>query len=151
MIYQVLLALALTSNIGCKNVNDKKPAVIDWEQNNFGIRTAHTEGHEDLLNNVNIDRNAPQIPKRLKSLRHQPRRKVTQSSITRNKLKIRSRIDSKTNSDDKPNKIEKTNQDQSKNDSGSSIRKDLRTSVRQKSSGINKKEENVRYARFRYK
>ena len=85
--------------------DDQKPAVVDWEKNNFGIRTSHSQ--QNGLNNVNIDRNAPQIPKRVKPLRHEPRRKVIKPALTRNKLRIRS----KSKSEEEPSELEQTPSD----------------------------------------
>merc|ERR1712106_249391 len=82
----VLLFLGVSSE---ESKDEKKPAVVDWEKNNFEIRTSHS--HADGLNSVNIDRNAPQIPKRVKPLRHEPRRKGIKPALTRNKLRIRSK------------------------------------------------------------
>ena len=84
--------MVLFLGVNCDGEKDaeKKPAVVDWEKNNFGIRTSHS--HEDVLNNVNIDTDAPQIPKRVKPSRHEPRRKLIKPTITRNKLRIRSWI-----------------------------------------------------------
>merc|ERR1712106_208772 len=108
---RILLAVVFILGVSCQNLEDvdKKPAVVDWEQNNFGIRTAHSGSQEDLLNKVNIDSNAPKIPKRAKTLRHQPRRKLTKPIVKRNELRVRSR--SRTKSDEKPTEPVNTNKD----------------------------------------
>merc|ERR1712106_304639 len=85
---QVFMVVILFLGLSIEESQDKKkPAVVDWEQNNFGGRTSHS--HADGLNNVNIDRNAPQIPKRVKPIRHEPRKKLIKPTVTRNKLRIR--------------------------------------------------------------
>merc|ERR1711892_32935 len=85
----VFLFLGVSSE---ESKDDQTPAVVDWEKNNFGIRTSHS--HEDDLDNATIDRNAPQLPKRIKPVRHEARKKVIKPTITRNKLKIRSKLKS---------------------------------------------------------
>merc|ERR1711892_1259819 len=85
---QLLLVVFRLLCVCCEEIkDDHKPAVVDWEQNNFGIRTSHS--HENVLNNVNIDRNAPRIPKRVKPVQHKSERKQIQPTIRRNNLKIR--------------------------------------------------------------
>jgi len=85
---QVFMVVILFLGLSIEESQDKKkPAVVDWEKNNFGGRTSHS--HADGLNNVNIDRNAPQIPKRVKPIRHEARKKVIKPTVTRNKLRIR--------------------------------------------------------------
>merc|ERR1712106_891739 len=85
---ELLLGVLWLLCVCCEEIqDDHKPAVVDWEQSNFGIRTSHS--HENVLNNVNIDRNAPRIPKRVKDVRHKSGRKKIQPTITRNNLKIR--------------------------------------------------------------
>merc|ERR1711892_476026 len=85
---QVFMVVILFLGLSIEESQDKKkPAVVDWEKNNFGGRTSHS--HADGLNNVNIDRNALQIPKRVKPIRHEPRKKVIKPTVTRNKLRIR--------------------------------------------------------------
>ena len=85
--------MVLLLGISCQDIEDaaKKPAVVDWEKNNYGIRKASSGRQEDLLNTVNIDTNAPQLPKRIKAPKHNQRRKLTRPTITRNNLKVRSR------------------------------------------------------------
>ena len=71
----------------CEEIkDDRKLAVVDWELNNFGIRTS--QSHENVLNNVKIDRNAPRIPKRVKPVRQKSGRKQILPTVTRNNLKI---------------------------------------------------------------
>merc|ERR1711892_1098943 len=90
---QICLALIFFLTVSCEESNvEKKLAVVDWEKNNFGIRTSHS--HEDGLDNATIDRNAPQLPKRIKPVRHEARKKVIKPTIARNKLKIRSKFKS---------------------------------------------------------
>ena len=98
----MILFLGVSSE---ESKDEKKPAVVDWEKNNFGIRTSHS--HEDGLNSVKIDRNAPQIPKRVKPLIHEPRRKGIKPTITRNKLRIRS----KSKSEEDPGELDQTPKD----------------------------------------
>merc|ERR1711892_770822 len=81
-----LLCLCLSCEV---SNGEQKPAVVYWEKNNFGIRTYHS--HDDGLNKVNIDINAPEIPKRDKPSRHEPRKKVIKPTITRSKLRIRNK------------------------------------------------------------
>ena len=69
--------------------DEKKVPVVDWEKNNFGIRNFHSEA--DVLNTVNIDKHAPEIPKRMNKSRHKPKRKSTKPPVIHNKLKIRRR------------------------------------------------------------
>ena len=69
--------------------DEKKAPVVDWEKNNFGIRNFHSQA--DVLNTVNIDKHAPDIPKRMNKSRHKPKRKSTKPPIIHNKLKIRGR------------------------------------------------------------
>merc|ERR1712106_1071495 len=95
----VLLCLCMSCN---ESKGEQKPAVVDWEKNNFGIRTSHS--HDDGLNKVNIDINAPEIPKRVKTSRHEPRKKAIKPTITRNKLKIRSTL----KSEKEPSELEPT-------------------------------------------
>ena len=64
---------------------EEKPTVVDWEQNNFGIRTSHTS--QDFLNTVNIDANAPQIKRRKNPSRHKSSRKQHKPPINRNSLR----------------------------------------------------------------
>merc|ERR1712106_886140 len=90
---QIFLVVLLFLTVSCEESNDeKKPAVVDWEKNNFGIRTSHS--HEDGLDNAAIHRNAPQLPKRIKFVRHEARKKVIKPTIARNKLKIISKLKS---------------------------------------------------------
>ena len=112
------MVLFLGVNCEAEKDAEKKPAVVDWEKNNFGIRTSHS--HEDVLNNVNIDSDAPQIPKRVKPSRHEPRRKLIKPTITRNKLRIRSR--NKSESDEEPSELENTTTDHNKEEVRSSGR-----------------------------
>merc|ERR1711892_1029733 len=87
---QLLLVILGLLCVCCAEIkDDHKLAVVDWEQNNFGIRTSHS--HNNILNNVNIDRNAPRIPKRVKPVRHKLERKQIQPTIRRNNLKIRNK------------------------------------------------------------
>merc|ERR1711892_1548826 len=100
---QVFMVMILFLGLSIEESQEKKkPAVVDWEKNNFGGRTSHS--HEDGLNNVNIDRNAPHIPKRVKPIRHEARKKVIKPTITRNKLRIRD----KSKSEQKPSQLENT-------------------------------------------
>merc|ERR1711892_688695 len=102
---QLLLVVLWLLCVCCEEIqDDHKPAVVDWEQNNFGIRTSHS--HENVLNNVNIDRNAPRKPKRVKPVRHKLERKQIQPTITRNNLKIRHKNISE--SVKKPSEFEQT-------------------------------------------
>merc|ERR1712106_782043 len=156
----ILLAVVFILGVSCQNLEDvdKKPAVVDWEQNNFGIRTAHSGSQADLLNKVNIDSNAPKIPKRAKTLRHQPRRKVTKPIVKRNELRVRSR--SRTKSDEKstgtePENTHKDHREQLRSSSKSKImnsvarRKSSRSSSEPKSRGTDQRREGLRSARLR--
>jgi len=155
---RILLAVVFILGVSCQNLEDvdKKPAVVDWEQNNFGIRTAHSGSQEDLLNKVNIDSNAPKIPKRAKTLRHQPRRKLTKPIVKRNELRVRSR--SRTKSDEKPTEPVNTNKDHREQIQSSSKSKIMNSVVRRKSSrsssepksrGTDQRREGLRSARLR--
>merc|ERR1712106_584136 len=95
----VLLCLCMSCN---ESKGEQKPAVVDWEKHNFGIRTSHS--HDDGLNKVNIDINAPEIPKRVRPTRHEPRKKLIKPTIMRNKMRIRS----KSKSEKKPSELEQT-------------------------------------------
>merc|ERR1719320_2140196 len=87
-----LLLLAVVLGGGsCNQLGEKKPAVVDWEKNNFGIRTSHSS--QDFLNDVNIDTNAPQITRKKSHFRHESRRKEQKPPIIRNNLRIRNRKD----------------------------------------------------------
>merc|ERR1711892_228299 len=100
---QVFMVMILFLGLSIEESQEKKkPAVVDWEKANFGIRTSHS--HKDGLNNVNIDRNAPHIPKRVKPIRHEARKKVIKPTITRNKLRIRDQ----SKSEQKPSQLEHT-------------------------------------------
>ena len=112
------MVLFLGVNCEAEKDAEKKPAVVDWEKKKFGIRTSHS--HEDVLNNVNIDTDAPQIPKRVKPSRHEPRRKLIKPTIMRNKLRIRSR--NKSESDKEPTELENTTTDHNKEEVRSSGR-----------------------------
>merc|ERR1719320_2224698 len=92
----LLLAVVLVG-VSCNQLGEKKPAVVDWEKNNFGIRTSHSS--QDFLNDVNIDTNAPQITRKKGHFRHESRRKE-KPPIIRNNLRIRNRKD-KIDGDDK--------------------------------------------------
>merc|ERR1712106_1290143 len=157
---RILLAVVFILGVSCQNLEDvdKKPAVVDWEQDNFGIRTAHSGSQEDLLNKVNIDSNAPKIPKRVKSLRHQSRRKLTKPIVKRNELKVRSR--SRTKSDEKstgtePENTNKDHREQLRSSSKSKImnsvarRKSSRSSIEPKSRGRDQRREGLRSARLK--
>merc|ERR1711892_1054651 len=156
----ILLAVVFILGVSCQNLEDvdKKPAVVDWEQNNFGIRTAHSGSQADLLNKVNIDSNAPKIPKRAKTLRHQPRRKLTKPIVKRNELRVRSK--SRTKSDEKttgtePVNTNKDHREQLRSSSKSKImnsvarRKSSRSSSEPKSGGTDHRREGLRSARLR--
>merc|ERR1719320_889653 len=93
----LLLAVVLVG-VSCNQLGEKKPAVVDWEKNNFGIRTSHSS--QDFLNDVNIDTNAPQITRKKGHFRHESRRKEQKPPIIRNNLRIRNRKD-KIEGDDK--------------------------------------------------
>merc|ERR1719320_1103116 len=93
----LLLAVVLVG-VNCNQLGEKKPAVVDWEKNNFGIRTSHSS--QDFLNDVNIDTNAPQITRKKSHFRHESRRKEQKPPIIRNNLRIRNRKD-KIDGDDK--------------------------------------------------
>merc|ERR1719320_1146342 len=86
----LLLAVVLVG-VSCNQLGEKKPAVVDWEKNNFGIRTSHSS--QDFLNDVNIDTNAPQITRKKGHFRHESRRKEQKPPIIRNNLRIRNRKD----------------------------------------------------------
>merc|ERR1719320_1373672 len=94
----LLLLAVVLGGVSCNQLGEKKPAVVDWEKNNFGIRTSHSS--QDFLNDVNIDTNAPQITRKKGHFRHESRRKEQKPPIIRNNLRIRSRKD-KIDGDDK--------------------------------------------------
>merc|ERR1719320_1116678 len=93
----LLLLAVILGGVSCNQLDEKKPAVVDWEKNNFGIRTSHSS--QDFLNDVNIDTNAPQITRKKGHFRHESRRKE-KPPIIRNNLRIRNRKD-KIDGDDK--------------------------------------------------
>merc|ERR1719320_1575177 len=93
----LLLLAVILGGVSCNQLGEKKPAVVDWEKNNFGIRTSHSS--QDFLNDVNIDTNAPQITRKKGHFRHESRRKEQKPPIIRNNLRIRNRKD-KIDSDD---------------------------------------------------
>merc|ERR1719320_841893 len=94
----LLLLAVVLGGVSCNQLGEKKPAVVDWEKNNFGIRTSHSS--QDFLNDVNIDTNAPQITRKKGHFRHESRRKEQKPPIIRNNLRIRNRKD-KIDGDDK--------------------------------------------------
>merc|ERR1719320_2080039 len=94
----LLLLAVVLGGVSCNQLGEKKPAVVDWEKNNFGIRTSHSS--QDFLNDVNIDTNAPQITRKKGHFRHESRRKEQKPPIIRNNLRIRNRKD-KIEGDDK--------------------------------------------------
>merc|ERR1719320_1508491 len=94
----LLLLAVILGGVSCNQLGEKKPAVVDWEKNNFGIRTSHSS--QDFLNDVNIDTNAPQITRKKGHFRHESRRKEQKPPIIRNNLRIRNRKD-KIEGDDK--------------------------------------------------
>merc|ERR1719320_1796734 len=94
----LLLLAVILGGVSCNQLGEKKPAVVDWEKNNFGIRTSHSS--QDFLNDVNIDTNAPQITRKKGHFRHESRRKEQKPPIIRNNLRIRNRKD-KIDGDDK--------------------------------------------------
>merc|ERR1719320_2192633 len=85
----LLLLAVVLGGVSCNQLGEKKPAVVDWEKNNFGIRTSHSS--QDFLNDVNIDTNAPQITRKKGHFRHESRRKEQKPPIIRNNLRIRNR------------------------------------------------------------
>merc|ERR1719320_1102904 len=87
----LLLLAVILGGVNCSQLGEKKPAVVDWEKNNFGIRTSHSS--QDFLNDVNIDTNAPQITRKKGHFRHESRRKEQKPPIIRNNLRIRNRKD----------------------------------------------------------
>jgi len=122
---QILLVGFLFLGISCEKPEDgKKPAVVDWEQNNFGIRTSHS--NEDVLNKVNIDANAPQIPKRVKP-KHKQRKNEKSKIKARNNLRIRMR--NKMESVKEPGELESTTTHTTKQDIRSSGRSSSANSV----------------------
>merc|ERR1711892_574796 len=155
---QICLALIFFLTVSCEVSKDgKKPAVVDWEKNNFGIRTSHS--HEDGLDNAIIDRNAPQLPKRARPVQHEARKKVIKPTITRNKLRIRSKPKSK----EEAREIEHTRIDEKQEEERSSgryrtansvtRRKSLRistdTSDKRKDTTTNNRPEGFRSGRLR--
>ena len=62
--------------------------LTDWEQDNFGIRTEHHK--DDLINKVNLDKNAPKLTRSQKRPRHH-RRPPRNQEKTRINFRIRGR------------------------------------------------------------
>merc|ERR1719427_1388557 len=94
----LLLLAVVLGGVSGDELGDKKPAVVDWEKNNFGIRTSHSS--QDFLNNVNIDTNAPQITRKKNPLRHESRKKDQTQPIIRNYLRIRNRTNNPESEDE---------------------------------------------------
>merc|ERR1719430_1427873 len=116
-------------------VVDKKPTVVDWEKNNFGIRTSHSS--QDFLNNVNIDTNAPQITKKKNPFRHESRKKDQKPPIIRNYLRIRNRPNNPESEDEEKDIVHHTSfTKSSKNKTSSSSKKlDRNISTQNKNKG----------------
>merc|ERR1719430_1753627 len=116
-------------------VVDKKPTVVDWEKNNFGIRTSHSS--QDFLNNVNIDTNAPQITRKKNPFRHESRKKDQKPPIIRNYLRIRNRPNNPESEDEEKDIVHHTSfTKSSKNKTSSSSKKlDRNISTQNKNKG----------------
>jgi len=155
----VLLAVVFALGVSSEEAdNEKKPEVVDWEEKNFGIRTSHN--YENSLHRLNIDTNAPHIPKRIKP-KHKPRRNEKKELKLINNLRIRKR--NKVNNLNVPGELGSTTKDTKKQDitpsgrSGSANyvarRKTLRTSSETKqtrvNSGTSKRTGGFRSPRFR--
>merc|ERR1711997_116095 len=76
---QIVLLLVWTLWAGC---------LTDWELDNFGIRTEHHK--DDLINKVNLDKNAPKLVRSHKRPRHH-RRPPRNQEKTRINFRIRDR------------------------------------------------------------
>ena len=123
-------------------MDEERLVEVDWEQNSFGIRTSHSS--QDFLNTVNIDRNAPQIIRRKKPVRHKSRRKQqNQSIIIKNFRNLNNPQKQKKNDKQEgfSNRIQKKSK---KKFVGSSRNAKKDSSSRKKDNGINFSRLNIR-------
>ena len=92
--------------------NEHKPEAVEWQENNFGVRTFHK--NEDVLIKENVDTNDPHIPIRV-TQRHHPKRNENKEIRLRNNLRIRNR--NRVQHVKEPGELEPTTEDTKKLDS----------------------------------
>merc|ERR1719317_567070 len=80
----LLLLAVVLSGVSCDKHGEKKPELVDWKLNNFGIRTSRNS--PDFLNTVNINTDTHQISRRRKPSRHESRRKQQNPAIIENNI-----------------------------------------------------------------
>merc|ERR1711862_385162 len=81
----LLLLAVVLSWVSCDNHGEKKPELVDWKLNNFGIRTSRNS--PDFLNTVNINTDTHQITRRRKPSKHESRRKQQNPAIIENNIR----------------------------------------------------------------
>ena len=118
--------------MSCDKHGEKKQELVDWKQNNFGIRTSRNS--PDFLNTVNINTDNHKITRTRKPSKHESRRKQQNPAIIENNIRTSVR----------PHKQEKnavqTNVDEEAFGASRNLRKNIRSGKKFKGfgySGIN--------------